>query len=85
MTELHTATSGSLVREIVKDVLAEFDTWAPTAITQAAGIGRDKAEAAKYALGDVRLNVDDHLCIRLALTLATFGITPEGRPEEDRP
>lgn len=79
MTELHTATSGALVREIVKDVLAEFDVWRELAPSQAAGLNpTDSAAAAEAALYDVRMNLDDHLCIRLASTLATFGITPDG-------
>ncbi len=81
MSELHVATSGALVRELVKDVLAEMDAWSTTAASQGAGIGRDKLEAAEFAIRDVRTNVDDHLGIRLGVTLATFGISPEGTPE----
>lgn len=75
MTALHAATNGPLVKELVSDVLAEFDTWAAHAPNQAAGVyPHDPHGAAVSALYDVRTEISEHLQIRLALTLAAHGI-----------
>lgn len=75
MTELHVATGGPLVKELVADVLAEFDVWAKHAATQAAAIHpNDIVAAANSALYDVRTEIGEHVQIRLAITLAAHGL-----------
>jgi hypothetical protein len=81
VTGVHAASSGALIRELVADVLAEFDVWAEHAPSQAAAVAGDAEEAARQALYDVRTEIGDHLNIRLATTLATYGIPPEGRTD----
>lgn len=78
MTAEHSATAGSLTRELVADVLAEFDRWAEHESRQAAGVSPDKESAARMALLSVKTELHDHLQIRLATTLATYGISPDG-------
>lgn len=83
MGEIHVAASGDLVRELVADVLAEFDDWAKGAPSQAASIiPGNPEEAARFALGEVRDQLQDHLQIRLSLTLASYGISAKGEPTD---
>lgn len=78
MTAVHAASHGPLTRELVDDVLAEFDQWARHAHRQAGAVAREPQAAVRIAFADVRTEIADHLQIRLAATLATYGITPEG-------
>ena len=51
MTETHVMTSGPKADEMVQVMLAEFDTWAKHAATQAGDLWpRDSAKAAASAL-----------------------------------
>lgn len=77
MSGVHAATSGALTRELRDAVLAEFDEWAPFEVSQAAHFS-DAATGARNAVGGVRAELMDHLQIRLAATLATFGISADG-------
>ena len=73
MTEEHVALSTPRVRELVTVVLEEFDRWTKHAAIQAAGLWPDDSEkAAESALYDVRVNLDDHLCIQIGVTLAAW-------------
>ena len=72
MTELHRATATPLTRDLVADMRAEFtqwlDLWAP-----AAGHGSYPAEHRGLALSILE-EMDDHLQIRFAVTLASHGV-----------
>lgn len=79
MTDLHVASSGALTRALADDVIAAIKTAKSFAVSQAIGIvPNDIAGAAAYAIYEVSTELQDHLEIQLATTLATFGITAEG-------
>lgn len=80
MSAIHSATAGGLVRELVEAVMAEARAWTDIAVSQSAGIHpNDSATAAKFAIGDLMADLNDHLGIALSIVLATFGITAEGQ------
>lgn len=75
MAEIHVATSGPLVKDLVQATLEELDRWSPNAARQAAAIHpTDPERAALSALWDVRAELMDHLQIGLAIALATHGV-----------
>lgn len=79
MSGVHAATAGALVRELVDAVVREVDRWADVAVRQAGGIHpTDGAEAARFAVSDVKADLDDHLGIALSIVLASYGITADG-------
>lgn len=79
MAEIHVATSGTLVRELVSAVRAEAAKWKDIAVSQAAGIYTESASgAAGYAIEHLLSDLDDHLGIQLSVVLASFNITAEG-------
>ena len=72
MAEIHKATSSPLARELVDDVLAEFDQWVEWSVSQASLIARSTEGAARYALINMREELMDHLVIRIGTTLTTW-------------
>lgn len=79
MAEIHAATSGDLVRELVEAVRAEAEVWTGDAVSQAGGIYTGSARAAaRFAIEHLLSDLDDHLGIRLAVILATYKITADG-------
>lgn len=75
MAEIHVATSGPLVKDLVLAVLEEFDVWAGHAPNQAAALWpNDPIRAADSALYDVRCELAEHVQIRLSIALATHGV-----------
>lgn len=78
MSAIHSATAGSLTRELVEAVLAEARAWTDVAVSQAAGSDAHKA-AVKFAIGDLLTDLSDHLGIALSIVLATYGIDADGQ------
>lgn len=79
MAEIHSATSGTLVRELVQAVRAEAGQWADHAVAQAAGINpTSPTDAARFAIEHLLTDLDDHLGIALSVVLATCGIDASG-------
>jgi hypothetical protein len=68
MTAQHAATSTPLIREILDDVRAETYHWLDLHYPSQVGPER-------YAVLNIMEELDDHLQIRLAATLASHGIT----------
>lgn len=73
MTAEHAAKATPKARELVDDVLIEFDRWADSCADQAASVGRDKREAARHALIGMRAELLDELGARFGVTLASWG------------
>lgn len=67
MTALHAATGNPLTRELVQDVRNEITHWLE--LKQ-----QSYPPDARYLVLDILEELDDHLQIRLATTLASFGI-----------
>jgi hypothetical protein len=79
VAEIHSATSGDLVRELVAAVHDEIGKWQDIACTQAAGIHpNDSLAAAQFAIGDLTADLLDHLGISLSIVLASYSITAGG-------
>jgi len=73
MSAIHAATASPLVRELVRDVRNEITRWLD--------LKRPNKDDGYYLVLDIMEELDDHLQIPLAITLATFGIdaTEESR------
>jgi hypothetical protein len=78
MAEIHKATDGKLTRELTEDVRQFVADHIENAVRQAANDYVQADTAARMALYDVNEDIVDHLGIKLAATLATFGISPDG-------
>lgn len=75
MSAEHAATASPLVKELVADVIEFVREHEGYAVNQAAMIHpADSRKAAETAIYEVWTEAQDHLQIRLAVTLATHGI-----------
>jgi hypothetical protein len=78
MTELHVATNGPLVKELVNDVIAFIrqneNYWANQAATLYSGDPETNRKVADAAIYEVWTDIMDHLQVDFATTLATHGV-----------
>jgi hypothetical protein len=78
MTELHTATNGPLVKELVEDVvdfiMKNQQYWANQAATLYSGDPETNRKVADAAIYEAWTDIMDHLQTSIATTLASHGV-----------